>query len=76
MDKNEMKIQALKEGFSSRLANITAEYEDKIADLRIALTELTQESQQRINELTERVQFLEAEKEAGKSVLEEDGKEG
>lgn len=34
MDKNELKVMALRE----RVAQLTAEYEDKIADLRVELT--------------------------------------
>lgn len=38
MDKNELKVMALRE----RVAQLTADYEDKIADLRVELTLLTQ----------------------------------
>lgn len=38
MDEKEMKIEALKQQFAERVAAITAEYENKIADLRVALT--------------------------------------
>lgn len=39
MDKNELKVQALLE----RVSNLTAEYENKVADLRVELTMLSQE---------------------------------
>lgn len=39
MDRNELKIMALRE----RVAQLTAEYEDKVADLRVELTIVSQE---------------------------------
>lgn len=39
MDRNELKIMALRE----RVAQLTAEYEDKVADLRVELTLVSQE---------------------------------
>jgi uncharacterized protein YeeX (DUF496 family) len=43
MDKKDLKIQALREGFRDRVAFITEDYENRIADLRIELTEVSQE---------------------------------
>lgn len=42
--KLDLKITALKDGFRTRLAKISDDYEDQIADLRIALTELDEKS--------------------------------
>lgn len=39
MDRNELKVMALRE----RVAQLTAEYEDKVADLRVELTIVSQE---------------------------------
>lgn len=39
MDRNELKIQALRE----RVAQLTVDYEDKVADLRVELTIVSQE---------------------------------
>lgn len=39
MDKQDLKIEALRQ----RIAEITAQYEDRIADLRVELTVLSQE---------------------------------
>lgn len=44
--KLEMKILALKEGFKNKVANMLDEYEDRIADLRIELTELDTNNKQ------------------------------
>jgi len=41
-----MKILALKEGFRTKIASITEEYEERIADLRIELTELDEKYRQ------------------------------
>jgi hypothetical protein len=38
MDDRDLKIQALREGFRDRVAAITDDYENRIADLRIELT--------------------------------------
>ena len=43
MDKRDLKIQALREALRDRVASITDEYENRIADLRIELTEVSQE---------------------------------
>lgn len=43
MDKKDLKIQALREALKDRVASITDEYENRIADLRIELTEVSQE---------------------------------
>ena len=53
MDNNrlELKIQALKEGFRNQVAKITDEYEDRIADLRIEITERAQAQAQAQQEL-------------------------
>jgi hypothetical protein len=51
--KNELKIQALREALRERVSAITDEYENKIADLRIELTEVSlalQEAQARLAE--------------------------
>lgn len=45
MDKNELKVQALREALRERVASITDEYENRIADLRIELTEAALENQ-------------------------------
>lgn len=42
MDKRDLKIQALREALRERVSSITDEYENRIADIRIELTELTQ----------------------------------
>jgi len=42
MDRNELKILALRE----RVAQLTAEYEDKVADLRVELTLVSEELSQ------------------------------
>lgn len=39
MDRNELKVMALRE----RVAALTADYEDKVADLRVELTLVSQE---------------------------------
>lgn len=39
LDKKELKILALREGFRNKVASITDEYEDRIAELRVELTE-------------------------------------
>ena len=53
----ELKIQALKEGFRDRVAKILDEYEDRISELRLEITE--QASQ--INSLSEHNQILQQE---------------
>lgn len=50
MDEKDLKIMAFRE----RLAELTTEYEDKVADLRVALTTL----QESLNEANERVDTL------------------
>lgn len=47
MDKNELKVIALRE----RIAQLTAEYEDKVADLRVALTISEAEKEELINQI-------------------------
>lgn len=64
IDRNELKVQALTE----RVAQLTAEYENKIADLRVELTVVTNESQERISELEAQVESDETPtKSSGKS---------
>lgn len=46
MDEKDMKIEALKQQFSQRVAALTTEYEENIADLRIAVTKQQQELDQ------------------------------
>jgi uncharacterized coiled-coil DUF342 family protein len=46
----ELKIQALKEGFKTKIASTLEEYEDRIADLRIQLTETHAELRQAVQE--------------------------
>ena len=50
MDEKDLKIMAFRE----RLAELTTEYEDKVADLRVALTTL----QESLNEAYERIDTL------------------
>lgn len=38
LDKNKLKIQALRESFEKRVAILVGDYEDRIADLRVELT--------------------------------------
>ena len=50
MDRNELKVQALLE----KISNLTAQYENQVADFRVELTMLNQENEQlrtRISEL-------------------------
>ncbi len=54
VDKLKYKVQALNE----RVAEITAQYENQVADLRVALTELAMENQ-------ELKQSVEAEEDSG-----------
>jgi len=42
MDKRDLKIQALREALRERVSSITDEYENRIVDLRIELTELAE----------------------------------
>lgn len=49
MDRNELKIMALRE----RVAQLTADYEDKVADLRVELTLVSQELADLKNEATD-----------------------
>lgn len=50
MDKNELKILALRE----RISQLTTDYEDKIADLRVALTISEQEKLELVESLKEK----------------------
>jgi len=54
LDRQELKIQALRE----RLSSDKAKYEDEIADLRVALTILDAESQEQIQSLQAQVDEL------------------
>lgn len=67
-NKLELKIMALKEGFRNRVASILDEYEEKIADLRIELTELDERLRETLAE-NENLKALLAERE---NVQEED----
>jgi regulator of replication initiation timing len=53
----ELKIQALKEGFRDRVAKILDEYEDKVAELRLEITEQASH----VNSLSEHNQVLQQE---------------
>lgn len=58
----EMKLIALKEGFKNQVADLTERYEDRIADLRIELTELSQhlqDAQNQLNVANERIREFE-----------------
>lgn len=59
MDKNELKVQALREALRDKVSKITDEYEDRIADLRIEITELTVA----LDQANARIQNLEGEPE-------------
>ena len=48
-----MKIQALREALRDRVANITDDYENRIADLRIELTEVSMARDSAMAELTQ-----------------------
>lgn len=55
--KNELKIQALREALRERVSSITDEYENKIADLRVELTETAlslQEARKQIEVLSQK----------------------
>lgn len=47
MDRNELKVQALLE----KISNLTTNYENQVADLRVEVTMLTQELQRTQSEL-------------------------
>ena len=49
MDSKDLKIEALKQ----RLAEIVVEYEDKIANLRIEITYLVQQAEERTDNSTD-----------------------
>lgn len=49
MDKNQLKIQALLE----KISNLTTNYENQIADLRVDLTMTTQELQDAVQRIEE-----------------------
>lgn len=51
MDKKDLKIQALREALRERVANITDEYENRIIELRIELTELAQSHDNLVTEV-------------------------
>ena len=51
MDKQELKIQALREALRERVSLITDEYENRIVDLRIELTEMDMALQQALARL-------------------------
>lgn len=55
IDRNELKVMALRE----RVASLTAEYEDKVADLRVELTIVSQERDNLRAEKDENVQATE-----------------
>jgi hypothetical protein len=58
----EMKLVALKEGFKNQVADLTERYEDRIADLRIELTEYAQqlqETQLQLQQANERIREFE-----------------
>ena len=46
MDKNELKIMALREALKDRVSNLLDEFENKVADLRVEITLLAQENEQ------------------------------
>lgn len=73
----ELKILALKEGFRSKVASTVEEYEDRIAELRIELTEQSQQNQE-LQQLREQdaatITSLNSLLEERNSVQEEDGK--
>lgn len=46
MDKNELKIQALREALRDKVSSITDEYENRIADLRVEITQLSERLRQ------------------------------
>lgn len=50
----QLKIVALKEGFRNKVSTLMDDYEDKIADLRIELTEISQERDTLRQQVTER----------------------
>jgi uncharacterized protein YeeX (DUF496 family) len=52
MDRKDLKIEALRQ----RVASLTAQYEDQVADLRVDLTLLSEENEN----LNKRIQELEA----------------
>jgi uncharacterized protein involved in exopolysaccharide biosynthesis len=59
----ELKMLALKEGFRNQVAKLTDEYEDRIADLRVELTNVSQqynELQQQVAAKDARIAELEA----------------
>lgn len=65
VQKLELKIIALREGFKTKVASLADEYEERIADLRIELTEQNQNLSAvngEIQRLSARVQELEQEK--------------
>lgn len=59
MSNENLKIQALRESISNHVAN----YEDKIADLRVEITVLSQRLQQAEQELQSRAEDIEVEDE-------------
>lgn len=46
MDKRDLKIQALREALRDRVSELVDKYEDRISDLRIEVTELTNENRE------------------------------
>lgn len=52
-----MKIMALREAFRNRIAELTDQYENKIVDLRIEVTELYQQIQQGLNQVPDESKF-------------------
>lgn len=65
-----MKIQALREAMRDRVAGITDEYENRIADLRIELTEAHNQLAEAMNQL-QILQEQNVQEEAGTSPAED-----
>lgn len=50
----ELKIQALREGFRGKIAEVYDFYEDKVAELRVQLTKVADQLQQTQQELAQK----------------------
>lgn len=64
----ELKIQALREGFKEKIASVYDMYEDKVANLRVELTNVSNRAQGLQEEVNRLLGELEAEREDRKNV--------
>lgn len=72
MDKRDLKIQALREGFRERYAAQADDYENRIADLRIELTEQSNRADANAKELEETLAQLQIYLEKENAVVQEE----